>query len=129
MIRFKTVLKTTQDGDRILYGRLLHHDPLKTTLQCRILFDVFAVFVKGRRTDAAQFAACQHRFEQVGRIHRSLGLSGTDQIVDLIDEQNDTAVRILHFFQYCLQTFLKFTAVLCAGNQSTHIQFDQLLFF
>ncbi len=52
MIRFKTVFKTTQDGDGIFHGRLLHHDPLETTLQCRILFNVFAVFVKGRGADA-----------------------------------------------------------------------------
>ncbi|MPN18577.1 hypothetical protein SDC9_165937 [bioreactor metagenome] len=42
--------------------------------------------------------------------------------MDLINEKDDAAVALLHFFQYRFQAFLKFSAVLGSRNQRAHIQ-------
>lgn len=55
----------------------------------RHLFDVLAVLIQRCGTDAVQFASCQHRFQHVSGIHRAVGLSGADDQMQLIDEQND----------------------------------------
>ena len=129
MIRFKTILQSAQDRDRILHGRLLYHDTLEPSFQSRILFDIFSILVKRRCTDAAQLTAGKHRFKQIGRIHASFCLAGTDQIMDLVDEQDNAALCILHFFQNRFQTFFEFTPVFRTGNQRSHIQFDQFFVF
>ena len=66
---------------------------LETTLQGGIFFDVLAVLIQRCGTDAVQFASCQHRFQHVSGIHRAVGLSGADDQMQLIDEQNDLVRR------------------------------------
>ena len=48
--------------------------------------------------------------------------------MNLVNKQDDVAVRLLHFVQHGFQPFLKLAAVFCAGNQCAHIQLDQFLF-
>ena len=62
MVHFITLFQATQDGDRILHRRLIHHYRLETTLQRRILFNILPVLIQGGGTDAVQLASCQHRF-------------------------------------------------------------------
>ena len=68
--------------------RLINLNRLETALQGGIFFDVLAVLIQRCGTDAVQFASCQHRFQHVSGIHRAVGLSGADDQVQLIDEQN-----------------------------------------
>ena len=77
-----------QDLDRLLDRRLVDHDGLEAALQGGVGFDVLAVFVQRGRADALQFAARQGRLEDVGGIHRRAGRTGTDQHVELVDEQD-----------------------------------------
>ena len=80
------LLQAAQDGDGVLDARLVDHDRLEAALQRRILFDVLAVFLDGRRADAVQLAARQHRLEQVARVHAALRLARADDGVQLVDE-------------------------------------------
>src|SRR4029450_1705540 len=50
-----------------------------------LLPDVLAVLVQGRRADAPQFAAGEHRLEQVARVHRPFALAGPDDRVQFVD--------------------------------------------
>ena len=85
------VLQAAQDRDRVLDRRLGDEDRLEAARQRGVLFDMLAVFVERGGADAMQFAARQRGLQQVGRIHRAVGLAGADQRVHLVDEQDDAA--------------------------------------
>ncbi len=127
MMTLKAFLESSEDRNGILNRRLGNHDLLEPALQCPVLLDVLAVFIKGRCTDALQLASCQHRLQEVRSIHGSFRLACTDQIMNLVDEQDDIAICFLDGIQHALETFLEFATVLGPGNQRPHIQFDELL--
>ena len=116
------LLQAAQDGDGVLNGRFVHLHRLEPAFQRGVLLDILAVLVQRRRTDAVQLAAGQHRFEQVARIHGTVGLACTDDGVQLINEEDDLALALLHLVQNALQALLELAAVLCTGHQSAHVQ-------
>ena len=116
------LLQTAQDGDGVLNGRFIHLHRLEPAFQRGVLLDILAVLVQRRRTDAVQLAAGQHGFEQVARIHGTVGLACTDDGVQLINEEDDLALALLHLVQNALQALLELAAVLCTGHQSAHVQ-------
>ena len=69
-----------------------------------------------------QLAAGQHGLEQVARVHGTIGLAGTHDGVQLINEEDDLALALLDFVQHALQALLKLAAVFCTGHQSAHVQ-------
>ena len=77
-----------QDFGRFLDGGFTHPDLLEAAFQGRVALHVFAVLVGGGGADALEFAAGQRRFENVGRIDRALGGTGSDQGVQLVDENH-----------------------------------------
>jgi hypothetical protein len=66
---------------------------MEPAFQRRVLFNVLAVFVKGRGADAVQFPACQHRLEQVPGVHRAIRFAARPQSYAVVDEQNDLCLR------------------------------------
>ena len=64
----------------------------------------------------------EHRLEHISGIHRSVGLPGAHDGMQLIDKQKDLSVTVLDILEHCLQPLLKFAPVLCAGDQRPHIQ-------
>ena len=62
------IAQALQDQEGVIQGRLLHLDWLEAALQGGILFDVLAVFLKGRSTDGLQLATSQLR--RAARQHR-----------------------------------------------------------
>ena len=119
---FIPFFQAAQDGDGILHGRFGNHNRLETTLQGGIFFNVLTVFVQGGGTDTVELTPGQHGLQNVAGVHGAVGFSGTDDGVQLINEQDDTAVALFDFRQYGLQPFLKFTPEFGASNQGTHIQ-------
>ena len=83
------LLQAAEDGDRVLDRRLADEDRLEPPLERRVLLDVLAVLVERGGADAAELAAGQGRLEQVGGVHRALGLARADDQVQLVDEQDD----------------------------------------
>ena len=126
---FIAFLQTAENGNCVFDGRLIHHHRLESALQRRVLFNVLPVLVQRRGADAVQLASCQHRLEEVARVHASLRFARTDDRVQLIDEQNNLSLGFLYFVQYGLQTFLKFAPVLGPGNQGAHIQGENRFVF
>ena len=122
MINLIALLQPSEDRDGVFNGRLINLHRLETTLKSGILLDVFAVLIQGGSADAVQLASCQHRLEEVTGIHAALGFPRADDVVQLIDEKDDTAFTLADFIQHCLEPFLKFAAVLCSGNQRSHVQ-------
>ena len=118
------LFQTAKDGDGLLDRRLSHQHRLETALQGRVLLDVLPVLGERRRTDATQLAAGEGRFQEVGCVHRALGGAGTDQRVDLVDEQNNLAVGVHDLFDHRLETVLELAAVLGAGDQGSEVEGD-----
>ena len=54
---------------------------------------------------------------------------GTDQGVDLVNEEDDLAGRFLHLLEHGLEPVLELAAVLGAGHQGAQIQGDDLFAF
>ncbi len=127
MVQLVLLLDAAQDRDRILDGRLGDEYRLEAARQRRVLFDVLAVFIQRGRADAVQFAARQRRLQQVGGIHRALGLARADQRVHLVDEQDDLARSRRDLVEHGLQPLLELAAILRARDQRAHVEGEQPL--
>ena len=127
MENFIAVFQSTQNWNRIFYRRLLYHYRLETTFQSCIFFNIHTVLIQCCSTDTVQLTTSQHRFQHIACIQSAICLTGTNNGMQLINEQNDLSIAVLHIIQYGFQTFLKFTSVFCAGYQCTHIQCKNLL--
>ena len=119
------LLQPAQDRDRVVDVGLVDEHRLEAPRQRRVLLDVLAVLVERGGADAVQLAAGQRRLEHVGGVHRPLGLAGTDQRVQLVDEQDHVALAVLHLLQQGLQPLLELAAVLGAGDQGAEIERQQ----
>ncbi len=93
VVHLVALLEAAQDRDRVLARRLADHDRLEAALERGVLLDVLAVLVERGRADGAQFAAREHRLEQVGGVDGALGGAGADDRVQLVEEQDDRALR------------------------------------
>ena len=116
------LLQATEDSNGVLHRGLIHLHRLEPALQRGVLFDILPVLVQCRRADAVQLAPRQHGFQQVARVHAALGFARAHNGVQLIDEQDDLALGLLHLVQHGFQPFLKFAPVLGARDQRAHIQ-------
>ncbi|MCY1298871.1 hypothetical protein D9M70_483760 [compost metagenome] len=121
------LLQAAQDRDRVLDRRLLDHDRLEPAGERRVLLHVLAIFIKRSGANAMQLAARKRRLQEVGGIHCSFRLAGTDQRVHLVDEQDDLAVFGLHLVENGLQPLLELAAILRTGNQRAHVERHQPL--
>ena len=119
-------LEPAQDRNRVLDGWLADEHRLKPPLQCRVLFDIFAIFVERRRADAMQFATRQGGLDHVRCVHRAVGFACTDQRVHLVDEQDDLPLGTTHFVEHAFEPFLEFAAVFSACDQRAHVERHQV---
>jgi len=83
---------------------------------------VLAELVQGGGANAAQLAASQGRLEQVGRVHRPLGLACADDQVQLIDEQDDPPLGLGDLFQNGLEPLLELAPELGSSDQGADIE-------
>ncbi len=122
MVRLVALLEAAQDRDRVRDGRLADEDRLEAPLERRVLLDVLAVLVEGRRADRAQLAAGEHRLEQVRRVDGALGRARADDRVQLVDEEDDLALRVLDLGEDGLDPLLELAAVLRACEQRADVE-------
>ena len=80
-----------------------------------------------RRADRAQLAAGEGRLQHVGGVHRALGGAGADERVELVDEEDDRALRLLDLLEDGLQPVLELAAVLRAGDHRAEVERDDAL--
>ena len=121
MVRFVPVAQAIEDGQRFLRCRFTDHDRLEPALQRRVLFDVFPVLVQRRRADALDLTPGQRRFEDICRVEAALGRTGSDDRMDLVNEQQHVPglVELIHDV---LQTLFKLTPVLRPGHHAADVQ-------
>src|SRR6476620_10139212 len=107
--------KSLEDFDRFVHRGWIDDDRLETALERSVLLDVLAVLVERGRADALQLAARERRLEHVRGVYCTLGRSGTNERVQLVDEQDDLLV-LRDLVHDRLETLLELTAVLGAGD-------------
>ena len=120
------VAQATQDLHRVVDRGLLDPHLLEAPLEGGIALEVLAVLVERRRADRLHLAARKRRLEDRRRVDRAFGGSRTDEVVELVDEENDVAALgdLLH---HLLQALLELTAVLRAGHESGKVERVDLL--
>ena len=69
-----------------------------------------------------QLSSGQHRLQKISGVHRALCLPCTYDGMKFVDEKNDPSVALFYFSQHRLEPFLKFSTVLRAGDQSSHVE-------
>src|SRR5690625_5642952 len=122
VVNLISVLDAAQYRYRVLYRRLFHEHHLESPLQCFVLLKVLAILVKRGGADGTELTACEGGLEDIGRIHSAFGRPGTDERVNLIDEQDDLAVRLADLLDDCFPSIFELTSIFCAGNQRAHIE-------
>jgi hypothetical protein len=122
VVRLVALLEAAQDRDRVRHRRLADEDRLEPAFERGILLDVLAVLVERRRADRAQLATGQHRLQQVGSVDGPLRSTGADDRVQLVDEEDDLALRVLDLLEDRLDPLLELPAVLGAGEQSADVE-------
>jgi len=127
VVHFVTLFQSAQDGDGVFHGGLAHVDLLEAPLECGVFLDVRAVLVERRGTDHSQLAAREHRLHHVAGIHRAVCRAGADEIMDLIDERDDLAARVGHFFQDGLQALFELAAIFRTGHHRGEVERHETL--
>ena len=89
VVRLVPLLEAAQDRDRVRHRGLADQDRLEAPLERRILLDVLPVLVECRRADSSQLAPGEHRLQHVGGVDGSLGGAGSDDRMQLVDEEDD----------------------------------------
>ena len=119
---FEPGLQSPQDLHRLLDRRLVDIDLLETASQRAVFFEDAAVFLIGGRSDAPQITRCQHRLDEIGRVHHAARRRArADDGVDLVDKQDRVGLA-LQVGQYRFEALLEVTTILGPRHQSAHIQ-------
>ena len=115
-----------EDEDGILDRGGLDLDRLEAAIEGGVLLDVLAVLVEGRGANALELAAGEGGLEDVGGVHRAFGGAGSDNRVELVDEEDDVpgAADLVH---HRLDAFLELAAVLGSGDHQGEVEGDDLL--
>jgi hypothetical protein len=126
VVSLVAVTQAAQDLNRVVDRRLLHAHLLEAPLQRCVALEVLAVLVERRRADRLKLAARKRRLQDRRRVDRAFGGTGTDKIVELVDEENDVAPLhdLLHDL---LQALLELTAVLRARDERCEVERVDLL--
>src|SRR5579885_2339073 len=127
VVHLVAFLQSTQDRDSVLDGRLFDEHGLEAPLERRVFFDVLFVFIKRSRANGAQFAPGQRRLEHIRGIHGAFGRAGSDECVQLVDEQDDLPFRFGDFLEHGFEPVLEFAAVFRAGNEGGEVKRYQAL--
>ena len=115
MVLLITAAQTAENTYGIFFGRLSDIHRLKAALECRIFFDVHAVFAYRCCTDDLKLSACQSRFQYICRIDRALGSSRADHGVYLVNEQY-YGIGFCDLLHDTFHPVLKLAAVFCPGD-------------
>ncbi len=122
MVHFVLFLQPAQNRNRVFDVRLAHEHDLEAAFERGVFLDVLAIFVERGRADGAQLSASKRRLQHVRSVDRAFGGAGADERVQLVDEEDDLALRVFDFLQHSLQAVFEFAAILRAGEHRAQIE-------
>ena len=126
MVLFVAIAQTLEDLDGVRHRRLFDLDRLEAPLECGVFLEVLAVLVERRRADGLQFTASEHRLEDRRRVDGAFGRTGTDERVQLVDEDDDVAAGA-DLFEHLLEALFEIAAITRTGDQRAQIERVDLL--
>jgi len=110
-----------------LGGRwFVDRDGLEAAFERRVFLDVLTILGQGGGADTAQLTARQGGFHDIGSIETAGTVTGADEGVDFIQEEDDVGC-LDEFTQDALQAFLEFAAVLRSYHQIGNLQLNDAL--
>ena len=110
-----------ENRDRLADVGRLHDNLLEPAVQGTVLLHDLGELIHGCRSDALQLAPRQGRFEDVGRVKAALRTTGSDNGVELIDEQDDVRIGS-DLPDDGFQSFLEIPTVLRPGHHRGYVQ-------
>ena len=126
VVRLVAVAEALQDLDGVGDGRLVDLDLLEAPLEGGVLLEVLAVLVERGGADGLQLTAGEHRLEDRRRVDGAFGGTGTDERVELVDEQDDVAAGA-DLLEHLLEALLEVAAVAAAGDERAEVERVELL--
>src|SRR5215204_6240220 len=121
VVRLVLLAQALEDELGLLDRGLAHLDGLEAPLQGLVLLHVLAVLVDRGRADDLDLTARQRGLQDGSGVDGALRGAGSDQVVNLVDEQDDVAVvgDLLH---YLLEALFELAAVLGTGDESAEVE-------
>ena len=103
---------------------------METALERGIFLDIFAILIERRGADGMKLAARKSGLEHIARVHGRIarGTRAHDGM-QLVDEQDDAPIALLHFPQNRLQAVFEFTAIFRASNHRAQIERNNVMVF
>ena len=120
------LFQSAEDGDCVCLVRLVHHDGLETPLQGFVFLEILLILVECRGADGPQFAACQSRLEDVGRVHCAVALACAHKRVDLVDKEDNLPVGLGHLVHHRLESLFELAFVFGTGDERAHVEREDL---
>src|SRR5256714_15195589 len=96
---FVALLETAKNRDCVFDRRFADIYLLEATLERGVLFDMFAILIERRRADDVQLPACKCRLQHVGSVDRAFRSAGTDQRMQLVDEDDVSPLSRRQFLE------------------------------
>ena len=127
VVEFIFFLEPAQDGDGIFDGRFLHIDRLEAARESGVVFNVALIFLERGRAYDAYLATRERRLKHIRCIDCAFGGACAYQSVELIDEKDYLAFRLLYFFHDRFQALFEFTAELGPSDEHAEIEHDEIL--
>ena len=122
VVALEAAFQAAQDTHGILHRRLADIDLLETTRQGAILLEDATELLERGRANATDITGRQQRLEQVGGIHHATRRrAGTDDGVDLIDEQ-DRLRTLAQLTEQRLEALLEVATVLGTRQQRAQVE-------
>ena len=100
MEHLEPLTQPAQDRDGVLDRRFVDEHGLEPSLERGVFLDVLAILDDRRRADHVQFTACKHRLQHVAGVHGTLGCTGTNHGVHLVDEQQHAPFGRAHLVEH-----------------------------
>ena len=95
--------------------RRFYHDFQETPVEGAVLLNDFGELVHGGGADALDLPPCKGRLEHVGGVEAALGTAGTDNGMELVDEEYYVGIG-LEILDDALEAFLEVSAIASAGH-------------
>ena len=120
-----TTLDPVKNLDGFLDGWFVNLDWLEPPSEGRILFDL-PVFVEGRGPDELEVTPGEGWLQDVTGVHAALGITGTHDFVDFVNEEDDVLV-LLHFLHQLLHPLFELATDSRALNQGNDVEPNDFL--
>ena len=120
------VAQALEDLDGVGKRRLLDLYRLEAAFERSILLEVFAVLVESGGTDGLELTTGEHGLQDRSGVDRSFGRPGTDEGVQLVDEQDDVAPGA-DLLQNLLEALLEVTSVPGTRDEGPEVEGVELL--